>query len=111
MDIERYQRYCRRLSDVEEPIRDILSALWKVPFILDTGECCSGHVIADNAMVRKMVLHQILLKENGILMNQALKLFILFLLLIHGQTHITCFEELQNQQSGVDTLIITFVIF
>jgi hypothetical protein len=41
--IARYQRFTRYL---EEPIREIVPAMWQLPYVLDTGHTCSGHILA-----------------------------------------------------------------
>ncbi len=33
---------------LEEPIREIVPAIWQLPFVEDTRHCCSGHVVALN---------------------------------------------------------------
>lgn len=41
-----HQIYCSLVDHVaEEPVREVLKGIWSLPFVADTGESCSGHVI------------------------------------------------------------------
>lgn len=33
------------LPNIEEPIREIVNALWELPFVVDTNEACCGHIV------------------------------------------------------------------
>ncbi len=41
-------QYQRLLCEVEEPIRDIVNAIWGLEFVVDTGYSCCGHITATN---------------------------------------------------------------
>ncbi len=45
MQKELKQRYLGLVNLLEEPIRQVVPALWELPFVHDTGHMCSGHVI------------------------------------------------------------------
>lgn len=47
MNPELRAQYARKTSDLEEPIREIVPAIWDLPFVLDTEHTCSGHAIAN----------------------------------------------------------------
>jgi hypothetical protein len=41
--------YRRRiLHNIEEPIREIVDALWELSFVVDTNEACCGHIVTSN---------------------------------------------------------------
>lgn len=43
------QDYRRRvLPCIEHPIREIIDALWELPFVVDTVETCSGHIVTND---------------------------------------------------------------
>ncbi|HLC52029.1 MAG TPA: hypothetical protein VJI98_02175 [Candidatus Nanoarchaeia archaeon] len=44
MDKELSEEYTGLVGKIEEPIREIVSALWSLDFIADTGHSCCGHV-------------------------------------------------------------------
>ena len=44
--LEDYKR--RILPNIEPPIREIVLALWEIPFVVDTDEACSGHIVTNN---------------------------------------------------------------
>ncbi|MDO8642860.1 MAG: hypothetical protein Q7R76_04740 [Candidatus Woesearchaeota archaeon] len=46
MDADRIQIYQQFKPLLEEPIREIVPALWGLPFVEDTYHTCSGHVVA-----------------------------------------------------------------
>lgn len=46
MDTDLIKQYQGFLNRIEEPIREIVPAIWDLPFIVDTGETCSGHALA-----------------------------------------------------------------
>ena len=37
--------YKKLVNSIEEPIREIIPAIWDLPFIEDTSYCCCGHII------------------------------------------------------------------
>lgn len=39
-------QYGKLVENLEEPIREIVPAIWDLPFIVDTGHTCSGHALA-----------------------------------------------------------------
>ncbi|MBI2548170.1 hypothetical protein HYW21_02365 [Candidatus Woesearchaeota archaeon] len=39
----------RILPCIEDPIREVVNALWGLPFVVDTFETCSGHIVTNNA--------------------------------------------------------------
>lgn len=41
--LQHYQKAV--LPNIEEPIREIVNALWELPFVVDTNESCSGHIV------------------------------------------------------------------
>ncbi|MBI2572937.1 hypothetical protein HYV86_03705 [Candidatus Woesearchaeota archaeon] len=43
-------QYQHLLSEVEEPIREIVNAIWGLEFVVDTGYSCCGHVRTTNFM-------------------------------------------------------------
>ncbi|MBI4153363.1 hypothetical protein HY497_02470 [Candidatus Woesearchaeota archaeon] len=38
----------RILHNIEEPIREMIGALWELPFVIDTNEACCGHIVTTN---------------------------------------------------------------
>lgn len=45
--------YKRRIfPNIEDPIREIVAALWELPFVVDTNEACSGHIVTNDAWKR-----------------------------------------------------------
>ena len=40
-----YERYMKLQRNLEEPIREIVPAIWQLPYVMDTRHCCSGHII------------------------------------------------------------------
>lgn len=42
----------RILPNIEVPIREIVAALWELPFVVDTNESCSGHIVTNDAWKR-----------------------------------------------------------
>lgn len=46
MEKSRIAQYLPYVSQIEEPIRQIVPALWGLPFVKDTGFSCSGHVLS-----------------------------------------------------------------
>ena len=36
------------LPNIEEPIREIVNALWELPFVVDTNEACCGHIVTND---------------------------------------------------------------
>lgn len=48
MEPERRAQYERLVEYLEEPVRDIVPAVWGLPFVKDTGFSCSGHILAGN---------------------------------------------------------------
>lgn len=46
MDSALVARYQGFVHLIEEPVRDIVRALWTLPFVEDTGHSCSGHGLA-----------------------------------------------------------------
>lgn len=45
MNKDLYEKYMRLRNNLEEPIREIVPAIWQLPYVVDTRHCCSGHVI------------------------------------------------------------------
>ena len=39
-------QYGKLVKHIEEPIREIVPAIWDLPFIVDTGNTCSGHALS-----------------------------------------------------------------
>lgn len=46
MEANLIQQYDRFVSQLEEPVREIVPAIWRLPFVVDTGFSCSGHILA-----------------------------------------------------------------
>ncbi len=46
MESERRIQYEHLTRYLEEPVRQIVPALWRLPFVKDTGFSCSGHILA-----------------------------------------------------------------
>lgn len=46
MEKDRIAQYEPYLPQVEEPIRQIVRAIWDLPFVRDTGFTCSGHLLS-----------------------------------------------------------------
>ncbi len=44
--IKRYEN--KILPNIEEPIRALVKELWVLPFVVDTTETCSGHIVTSN---------------------------------------------------------------
>lgn len=44
--LEVYRR--KILPNIEEPIREIVDALWGLPFVVDTNEACCGHIVTND---------------------------------------------------------------
>jgi hypothetical protein len=47
MKPERLAAYEGLIRNVEEPIREIVRAVWHLPFVRDTGYMCCGHVLKE----------------------------------------------------------------
>lgn len=45
MDVLRRSQYGRLTEYIEEPIREIVPATWDLPFVVDMGFTCSGHIL------------------------------------------------------------------
>lgn len=45
MHLEVRAQYERFTEYIEEPIRDIVPAIWDLPFVVDMGFTCSGHIL------------------------------------------------------------------
>lgn len=45
MEAKRIAEYQPFIDRIEEPIREIIPAIWQLPFVLDTGHTCSGHIL------------------------------------------------------------------
>lgn len=58
MEAERIKQYDGLVSQLEEPIREIVPALWRLPFVVDTGYSCSGHVLAQSSSAYSKFLGQ-----------------------------------------------------
>ena len=52
MKQELYQQYMKLTRYLEEPIREIVPAIWQLPYVVDTRYCCSGHVITQRTNER-----------------------------------------------------------
>lgn len=46
MDAERIAIYESLEQYLEPPIREIVPAIWRLPYVIDTGHTCSGHILA-----------------------------------------------------------------
>lgn len=46
MEAELIKQYEPLVRYLEEPVREIVPALWHMPFVVDTGYTCSGHALA-----------------------------------------------------------------
>jgi len=46
MEAELIKQYEPLVRHLEEPIREIVPAMWRLPFVVDTGYTCSGHALA-----------------------------------------------------------------
>ncbi len=46
MDAKGIKSCERRVKDIEEPIREIVPALWPLSYVIETGETCGGHVLS-----------------------------------------------------------------
>lgn len=49
MDTELRNQYDLLIGLIEKPIREIVPAIWDLPFVLDTGHTCSGHILAQRS--------------------------------------------------------------
>ncbi|MFA6024366.1 MAG: hypothetical protein WC777_04095 [Candidatus Gracilibacteria bacterium] len=47
MENTRRAAYGKLLGRLEEPIREVVPALWDLPFVMDTGFTCSGHILRE----------------------------------------------------------------
>ncbi len=49
MNPQLYEHYKNKiLPNIEEPIREIIDALWQLPFVVDTSESCCGHIVTND---------------------------------------------------------------
>lgn len=60
MDKATREKYVKLTHFVEEPIQEIVSALWGLPFVVDTGHTCSGHMVhlEENGRVHAQKLNE-----------------------------------------------------
>ncbi len=48
MENKRRAAYESLVQHLEEPIREVVPSLWPLPFLIDTGYTCSGHVLSQS---------------------------------------------------------------
>jgi len=46
MNAEKIASYEKLVQYLEPPIREIVPAIWRLPYVVDTGHTCSGHILA-----------------------------------------------------------------
>lgn len=46
MEDKLIRKYDSLVAQLEEPVREIVPAIWRLPFVVDTGFSCSGHILA-----------------------------------------------------------------
>ena len=51
MESKRREQYQRHVRHLEEPIRQIVPALWGLPFVRDTAFSCSGHILRERGLL------------------------------------------------------------
>ena len=54
MDETQRQIYCSLVTRcAEEPVREVLKGIWSLPFVADTIESCSGHVVVERDLMQR----------------------------------------------------------